>query len=126
MQERMQIMMLAASEGIRAAVDASGVPEQTVYHWFSESGAGIGEYREFLASYTDGAQLKAYGAVYDEVIKRLGSMDNDELMVTFRKMIDAQTAMLAGRSGGGGAQAGAVVVNEIHVKLDGEDAILKR
>ncbi len=53
-------------------------------------------------------------------------MDNDELISTYQKMLQAQTALATARSGGGGTQAGAVVVNEIHVKLDGEDAILKR
>lgn len=113
--ERLGLMFMALRDGTKAVEEREHVPATTIRSWFEASGGGIIEVRRWLEEQTEGDYLRAERAIYDEVIRRTKGMDRKDLMVTFRKFIEAR-ALPPPPLALAGAQA--VAKTEVHVHLD--------
>ncbi len=88
--ERMGIMMLAVQEGVPHTAEKFKMPERTIYSWFREEG-GIAEVRAYVESKASASFMRAIDAACNEVVKRLANATDEQVMVTFRKMLEVGT-----------------------------------
>jgi hypothetical protein len=107
-------MTIALRDGVAAASDLSNAPQRTIYTWFEASG-GLAEVREYASAAADRSLSAAEQAVCDEVARRAGlkQMTDEELMLTFRSLVQARSVAAAGARAGAaaGAEANATVHN---------------
>ena len=126
--ERMAIMMRALRDGVSATARRHDVPRSTVVGWFSDYG-GIEEVRERLMAESFSDFVRAEQSVYDAVAKRADELPADELMMTFRKLVEARLipTLTGSDTEGGNGQPVAAAQAKVTLKViekDGEVTVI--
>ena len=98
--ERLGAIVIAVRESVPAACRTLNIAERTLYQWLEEAG-GIAEVRSLANMRAEEAVSGAIAAVCNEIQRRQSSLDQEQLMMTLRKVIEA------GAEGGPGVKAGA-------------------
>lgn len=117
--ERVGVMLMALKDGAYQVAEDLGIPVRTIYAWFDDAG-GLAQIRTFVNEAETQSMSNARRAICEEIISRAGKMSNDDLGVTFRKMLEE------GGPGAAGVQVGAAAQAVIQVNVDGETIELKR
>ena len=117
--EKLGTMLMALEHGVPVAVEQRNVPERTIYQWFEQAG-GLTEIRKVSDEARIHAIAEAGRALCVEVTKRVGKLSDDDLMITYRKLLEAEAT-----PSGAGIQAGAQAAakSELHLHI-GEDEII--
>lgn len=111
---RLGLMLLAVRDGVTETAKRRGVPRRTLQHWLEDYG-GVKRVQAWLQAETAGAFLRFEQAIYAAAIRQLegGTINQEELGMTLRKLIDArailpaQAEVTAGQPAGQGAAAAA-------------------
>jgi hypothetical protein len=108
--EKLGALVIAVREGVPEASRRLKVPQTTLYTWLQAAG-GVGEVRRLASMRAEEALSVAERAVYDEVARRMTAqaMGDDQLMITFRALVDAR------REGGGTQQQAQQAQASAHV-----------
>ena len=126
--ERLALMMCALRDGLSETARRREVPRGTIASWFTEYG-GIEAVRKRLMAEAFSDFVLAEKSIYDAVVHRADELPADELMVTFRKLVEARlipTLTGSDTEGGNGqpvAAAQATVMLEITEK-DGKVSVI--
>ena len=119
--ERLVIMMCALRDGLSQTARRREVPRGTIASWFSEYG-GIGEVQERLTDEAFGDFLAAERSIYDAVVRRADELPADELMVSFRKLVEARLIpTLTGVDGNGQPAAAAAAKATVELLVTEKD-----
>ena len=127
--ERLAIMMQALRAGISETARRHEVPRGTIASWFSTYG-GIGEVQKWLTAEAFDGFLQAEKSVYEAVVRRADELPADELMTTFRRLIEARlipTLTGSDTEGGNGQPALAAAQATVTLKVvekDGEVTVI--
>jgi hypothetical protein len=119
--EKIGTMLLALRDGVVKAGEQTETPTLTIYQWFRDADpGGIEAIRRFTDAATDNALLDAKRALFVEVARRCdaGEMDQAQLMVTFRSMIEEETKQAVAPLAA--AQAGAQATLQVVIQGTGE------
>lgn len=121
--ERAGLKWLAVRDGVLTTSRAYGVPTTTLDGWLSADG-GLGQVRGFLEDITLSDYLRAERAIYEAVVARAPSLSVDDLMLTFRKLVESRTG-IAVTTAGQPALAAAKATVELHVtEVDGKVSVI--
>ena len=86
--ERLGAIVIAVRESVPAACRTLNIAERTLYQWLEEAG-GIAEVRSLANMRAEEAVSGAITAVCNEIQRRQSSLDQEQLMMTLRKVIEA-------------------------------------
>ena len=121
--ERAGLKWLAVRDGVLTTSRAYGIPTRTLDGWLAADG-GLAQVRGFLEDITLSDYLRAERAVYEAVAARAPSLSVDDLMLTFRKLVESRTG-IAVTAAGQPALAAAKATVELRVsREDGEVKVI--
>ena len=124
-EDKMATMLLALTIGVAPAAEQRDTPGSTIYQWLNEGG-GIVNIRNVAEAAMLNAGLEARRAIYGAVSERVARLSDPELMVTYRKQLEAEAETHGANEAATGAQAGATAIGALHVHVDGEEIIVPR
>ena len=116
--ERFALMLEAVQTNPYAVAREHNIPKTTLYGWFEEFG-GLGSVRAVLEEAAVQSQFAAVRAIYDEVAKRATKLGDEQLMVTFRHMLEQ--AKPAGEAPQAGPAQAQQVVVQVYANAPGPD-----
>ena len=119
--EKLGLMMLAVSNGITETSRRHQVPRKTLTDWLSDFG-GTARVREFLQDMTYAAFLSAERALHALVQRRAeaGEIHTEELLTTYRRLVDARLGMAQLEMERAGRPAAAQAAAQVTVTVKGD------
>ena len=121
--ERAGLKWLAVRDGVLTTSRAYGVPTTTLDGWLSADG-GLGQVRGFLEEITLSDYLRAERAIYEAVVARAPSLSVDDLMLTFRKLVESRTGLAVTAAGQPALAAAQATVTLKVIEKDGEVQVI--
>ena len=120
----MGLIWLAIRDGVFETERRYGVPRTTLQQWMEKENTNVTRTRQFLEEETLADYLRAERAIYAAVSQRAPWLAADDLLLTFRKLVESRTGLLVSQAQSAQPTLAAAQAT-VTVKIEGQDGEAK-